>query len=182
MPFSSGGWALNGTHPKSHSYFDADWATDLYQASGTKVKALVSESNVTLKILGNPKTLYGKSSSCGSGTINAGKTVRIGVWRAGQKLGWFSFQHLDAVPTTIKDGAKISNGTVLGKLKKWAKSGCYWVTYNNASSVHTHASGFSYDPHYSCYRNLTAGNRYGTDVWIGKVGKTSATGKRQACR
>ncbi len=163
--------------PSTH-HSSGDWSIDLYAIPGTAVRVkVVNSASVPLKmVVNNVRT------TCGT----AGRSVRIDLYRNNVKLGWIDYGHLANVPTTVKAGATVAQNQQIGVTHKWASQAdnC-WVVSSN-SGVHTHFTAYDYDAHanvadYACWANYTMGSSLAAGRWIGSVGLTNATRKKQAC-
>ena len=173
MPFT-GWWDRHGyANPRSH-YSSGNWSTDLYQASGTAVRAKVLvPSGVALGL---------KVASVRTTCSSAGRSVRIDVYRNGAKIGYVDYGHLANVPSSVYAGASLAQDQQLGVLRFWTpyRAGCWEV--RTSSGTHTHFTGFSYPGYgYSCFAAHGAGSYLPAGRWIGTIGPTNATTTKQPC-
>lgn len=171
MPFD-GYWDRFGlAHPSRHPT-GGHWAVDVYAAPGTAVRARFgAPAGVRVQLRVN--SVYPTCSRAG------GRTVTLDVYGNGAKLGWVAYAHLGGIPAWVRAGASIPLGSQLGMLGRWPyERGC-WEVLNDAG-VHLHLAAADYSG-YACYRSLASGELYVAGVRLGKVGRTPATGIKQAC-
>lgn len=171
MPFS-GYWDRFGlSHPSEHPT-RGDWAVDLYAAPGTAVRARIRGRPGTVVEL-RVDSVYPTCAWAG------GKTVTLGVYADGARIGWVAYAHLDAVPAWVRSGEEVLPGSRLGALRMWRyERGCWEVVSEDGVHVHLAAADYS---GYACYRSLQSGGFYVAGTAIGQLGRTSATATRQAC-
>ncbi|MBU1228072.1 MAG: hypothetical protein KJ698_12785 [Actinobacteria bacterium] len=173
MPFT-GWWDRFGlAHPRFHGTSTGNWATDLYERAGTKVRAHVwapRKADLRLEVAS-----VTSSTACPS----SGRQVKIDVYLGSSKIGWVAYVHLASVRAGVVPGATIDPGAVVGELARWPYSSCWQVTSD--TGIHTHHAEYNYHG-YSCYAPRESGARIGRGRWIGSLGATTASGNKQACR
>lgn len=160
MPFA-GVWnkysqANPGSHPVYDSLGYADWSTDLFAAPGTAVRPRiyppVTSATYDTRVMN-------------TWTGCAGRGVRLGVYKDGSLVGTVSFAHLAEMPS-FSAGQKVTNSTVLGKLKRWPKCSAWQVTSD--AGVHTHIEVGTKSGK-ACYMPYAAGKSLIDTRKIGKI-------------
>lgn len=179
MPFQ-GKWAFNtvvnppytdnnSSHPSVHEAYGFDWATDLYAAANTEVKAYGSSPQ-------GPVTFQRKSVSdtCSSYGANiAGRGVTLDVLISGGKVGEVKYDHLDL--TDIGSGP-IPNGTKIGVVtNEPLHPSCFQTRHAHTQFKNTAGNHACYVDHGRPGEHILS-----TGANLGVIGSTN-TGQKQAC-
>jgi hypothetical protein len=167
MPFD-GTWASKESgQADQHTNYWGNWAEDIFGLNKDVYLNVSSPTGGTLSF-----SLDQNSASCGG---VAGEGIVVGISLDNEKVGQVYYEHLAGV---VKKGP-ITNGMKLGTTKNWGKSDCYQP--GSDAGVHTHFEAKSDSGNYSCWYQHSVGESLSAGAIIGRLGKTSATGKKEAC-
>ena len=166
-------WPTNSDSlPANHHLpYGGDWSVDLQGVgAGAGVYVYAAPQTGGLSITARVEIVR---AACASGNIaDGGYRVTVGFYNGSTKIGTATYAHINP---SVSQGATIGRwGTLLGTVGSYNWSSCW-------QGVHVHYEMYS-QVNYACYnRGWTPGMTLNPTNFLGFIGGSYATGKRQPC-
>ncbi|MBM0277166.1 M23 family metallopeptidase [Micromonospora tarensis] len=154
-----------------HLPYGGDWSVDLTNVGvGTGVQLFAAPQNTALSISAKVEAV---GPACASGNLaDGGQKVVVGLYNGGTKIGNVTYAHVNA---TLGAGAWINRwNTQIGVVGSYNWSSCW-------QGVHLHVEMYN-QANYSCYnRGWTGGRQVDPTNFLGFLGGSYASARRQPC-